>query len=170
MLTMAEFDDPDDDCVFYSSNSEKFGNDKDTNLNNKIKKSKNTIDICKLSNNVYVYPHLCIDRKLNYKEMMEIIVELKAKLFPALQIFDDDDYCYEVNGKWNICIGIPYNQKLYTYMIRYDSKLEKIFLCPFENIQYTEIGHFLLSKDKCEKLYCSIEDFFIKKYSAYKII
>lgn len=185
MATMAEFDDPEDDCVFYpngNSNSHnkpskfgKFSSDEDSDVDNQIinqnkkKNFKNRINVWKLSNHVNIYPHLCIDKKLDYDGMMEIILDLKDKLFPTLEIFDDNDYCYEVNGKWNICVGIPFNMELYTYMIRYDNKIEKVYLCPFENIQYTELGHFLLSEEDCEKLYLTIEEFFIKNHSAYKI-
>ena len=101
-----------------------------------------------LSKNVTIFPHLELEQSAyTYNEMWNLCHKLKDSL-PDLQmvIYDKSDYCYELNGPWNVCFSIydPENSFMgkqgfsYTYIIRSCNDFNKTYGCPVVNLEYVD--------------------------------
>ena len=96
----------------------------------------------KLSYTTKVFPHLELaQRYYTQKEMRELCIKLKTEL-PELNIliYDENTYCCELNGAWNVCfaVGDPDKGLAYTYIIRSCNDFNKTYGCPFINYEYIQ--------------------------------
>jgi hypothetical protein len=122
---------------------------------------------------VKIYPHIQIDKLYTYEELYSIIVMMKESLSGLdIIIYNKNEYCYEVNGSWNIIFAIVknINNKVvhYHYMIRRDSQLNKTYCCPFHNTDYWDVTpqHDILNKEECPDEFEMIEHYFINNYNG----
>ena len=119
------------------------------------------------SRTVRMYPHLIFDTLYSYDELMSIVIDIKLQLFPEnMEIFEKNNYCYELNGEWNVCFGIKDSDgNVYTYMIMRDLKLNKSYACPFVNLEYgSYLNHTIFNDETHPDQFIKLEQFLITNY------
>lgn len=136
--------------------------------------TKNTIEYWRPGNgDVIVYPHIEFDSLFTHNEIGDIIFNIQNELFgDNMIIYGDNDYCYEVNGKWNICFSVNCDNISYTYLIRRDKQLNKSYACPFVRTRGECVR--ALNKINSPKLFKKLEDYLLfvfnnpKKINCFK--
>jgi len=129
----------------------------------------------RLSQRCTVFPHLEFDKLYTLKELKEIAETLKKDLVSkmTIQIFDESTYCKEVNGEWNVMIGVGFKgakANLYTYMFRRDEEFGKSYGCPFQNSAYIyDIKHARFSQETAKEEFLIVEKYLIEKLGGEKI-
>ena len=103
---------------------------------------------------VLIFPSLKWSEKYSYEQLKGFVEKLKEKL-PDMNIviYDQNSYCSEVNGYWNVSFGVQttgVNAITYMYMIRRDNDEDKniggSYGCPFMNTEYIyDLRHTSLS-------------------------
>ena len=123
---------------------------------------------------IKIYPHIQIDKLYTYGELLSMIVMLKES-FSGLDIiiYNKNEYCYEINGSWNIAFAIIKRNDdggvvYYHYMIRRDKLLNKTFCCPFYNPEYLYLKpkHNILNKENCPDEFEMVEHYFMSNYNG----
>ena len=105
--------------------------------------------------NVVMYPHICIDKVLDMKEFAEKIKNKMQTHGYECKIYDESSYTRELNGSWNIVIGIkhiPENQEKEhqaMYLLSQQTFIDKTYGCPFYNKEYIyDLLHYSLHMNK----------------------
>ena len=134
-----------------------------------------SIPYWKLSQRCTVFPHLEFGKLYTFEELKEIAETLKKDLEDkiTIQIFNESSYCQEVNGKWNVIIGVSIKgarANLYTYMLRRDDGFGKSYGSPFQNASYIyDIKHARFSKETAKEEFLIVEKYLMEKLGGEKI-
>lgn len=142
------------------------------------KETINTIDTntkllnWRIGNSVVIYPHIKIDALFTFEEILLLVNNIKDTVFgDDMIIYETNNYCHEVNGRWNVCFGIYDNMGYtYTYMIRRDYLTKETYGCPFRNIEYeADLKHTEFSNEKIPEKFIQLENFLKSTYNGTNI-
>lgn len=99
---------------------------------------------------VVIYPHIEFPFLWTYDQILAAVTDLQCNCVGLqIKIYEQNSYCSELNGQWNVVFSVRDFKTNYTYMIRRDHTLKKTFACPFYNEQYGYIGDACLNKTRC---------------------
>ena len=99
------------------------------------------------SESTTIYPSLEFDKYYDYESLVNFVKTLKESLNNKLEIviYKKNEYCFEVNGSWNVSFGVVKDGITYMYMLRNDKHYNKIYGCPFQNVEYVSLKHTILN-------------------------
>lgn len=116
---------------------------------------------------VVIYPHIEFPLLWNYDKILSAVTDIQFNCNGLIiHIYEQNSYCNEVNGRWNVVFTVVSNKINYTYMIRRDHDLNKTFACPFYNESYGYIGDACLNRDNCPTEFNVLEQYLLNKYGG----
>ena len=109
---------------------------------------------------VTIYPHMILNNYLNYEAIVNLATQVKTKMKDKgyeCELYDKNTYTRELNGSWNVVIGIKHTReedstkKVYQamYLFRHDSNYNETYGCPFYNSEYVyDLHHYSVHNNK----------------------